>query len=158
MWKPNRYSVWLPHLPIEEAELNDELLRYLFFMNATHGTEAQPTAAGISAWSSALLFEEAVSRAVGADSAVYRPETLTRESVIEAAKGITFWDAKGLHGISNPAGGIPSPCFVIMTLTDGLWQRSFPQRPGELSCEDDNLVVLEATVGFEDAENIRSPE
>ena len=151
-------SVWLPHLPIEEAELNDELLRYLFFMNATHGTEAQPTAAGISAWSSALLFEEAVSRAVGADSAVYRPETLTRESVIEAAKGITFWDAKGLHGISNPAGGIPSPCFVIMTLTDGLWQRSFPQRPGELSCEDDNLVVLEATVGFEDAENIRSPE
>ncbi|HJM28145.1 MAG: ABC transporter substrate-binding protein [Acidimicrobiales bacterium] len=152
-------SIWLPHLPIEEAELNDELLRYLFFMNSTHGTEAKPTAAGIAAWSAALLFEEAVSRAVGTGSAAYRPESLTRQSVIEAAQGITFWDASGLHGISNPAEGIPSPCFVIMTLTDGLWERTFPQRPGELSCEDQNLVVLEATADFEAIEgNSQSPE
>ncbi len=152
-------SIWLPHLPIEEAELNDELLRYLFFMNLTHGTDAKPTAAGIAAWSSALLFEEAVSRAVGTGSAAYRPESLTRQSVIEAANSITFWDAAGLHGISNPAEGIPSPCFVIMTLNDGLWERTSPQRPGELNCEDENLAVLEATADLETIEgNSRSPE
>ncbi len=142
-------SVWLPHLPIEEAELNDELLRYLFYMNATHGAKANPSAAGIAAWSAALLFQEAVSRAVGTDSASYKPESLTRQSVIDAANGITFWDASGLHGISNPADGIPSPCFVIMTLIDGLWVRTFPERPGQLSCEDENLVTLEATADFE---------
>jgi len=152
-------SVWLPHLPIEEAELNDELLRYLFFMNLTHGPESRPTAAGIAAWSAALLFEESVSRSVGANSASYKPENLSQEGVLAAAQSITFWDARGLHGISNPADVIPSSCFVIMTLDDGLWEREFPSRPGELSCEDENLVELKATANLEEIEEeLESPE
>lgn len=152
-------SVWLPHLPIEEAELNDELLRYLFFMNLTHGPDSKPTAAGIAAWSAALLFEEAVSRSVGANSASYKPENLSQEGVLSAAQSITFWDARGLHGISNPADGIPSSCFVIMTLNDGLWEREFPLRPGELSCEDENLTELQATTNLEEVEDqLESPE
>ncbi|MBT95702.1 MAG: hypothetical protein CL431_07030 [Acidimicrobiaceae bacterium] len=152
-------SVWLPHLPIEEAELNDELLRYLFFMNVAHGSDSKPTAAGIAAWSAALLFEEAVSRSVGANSASYKPDNLSQESVIVAAESITFWDARGLHGISNPADAIPSSCFVIMTLDDGLWEREFPRRPGELSCEENNLVELKATTNLEQVEDeLKSPE
>jgi hypothetical protein len=152
-------SVWLPHLPIEEAELNDELLRYLFFMNVAHGSDSKPTAAGIAAWSAALLFEEAVSRSVGANSASYKPDNLSQEGVIAAAGSITFWDARGLHGISNPADAIPSSCFVIMTLDDGLWEREFPSRPGELSCEDSNLIELKATTNLEQVEDeLKSPE
>tara|TARA_Y100001970_G_scaffold76012_1_gene96401 strand:- start:53504 stop:54760 length:1257 start_codon:yes stop_codon:yes gene_type:complete len=152
-------SVWLPHLPIEEAELNDELLRYLFFMSVAHGSDSKPTAAGIAAWSAALLFEEAVSRSVGTNSASYKPETLSQEGVLVAAKSITFWDARGLHGISNPADVIPSSCFVIMTFDDGLWEREFPLRPGELSCEDESLVELKATTNLEEVEEeLESPE
>jgi hypothetical protein len=152
-------SVWLPHLPIEEAELNDELLRYLFFMSVAHGSDSKPTAAGIAAWSAALLFEEAVSRSVGTNSASYKPENLSQEGVLAAAQTITFWDARGLHGISNPADVIPSSCFVIMTLDDGLWEREFPPRPGELNCEDENLVELRATTNLEEVEEeLESPE
>ena len=152
-------SVWLPHLPIEEAELNDELLRYLFFMNLAHGADSKPTAAGIAAWSAALLFEEAVSRSVGTNSASYKPENLSQEGILAAAQSITFWDARGLHGISNPADAIPSSCFVIMSLDDGLWKREFPPRPGELSCEDENLVELKATTNLEEVEEeLESPE
>ena len=141
-------SVWLPYLPIEEAELSDELLRYLFYLLSTHGSEGVTSAAGVAAWSAGLLFEEAVSRAVGLDSAAYDPDSLTREAVIEAAKTINFWDANGLHGVSNPSEGIPSPCFVVITLQDGLWKRSYPSRPGELDCEDSNLVTLAALQGL----------
>ena len=151
-------SVWLPHLPIEEAELNDELLRYLFYLMSTHGTDGVPSAAGVAAWSAALLFEEAVSRSVGVDSAAYNPDNLTRSAVIEAAKTINFWDANGLHGISNPSEGIPSPCFMIATLTDGLWKRSYPERPGDLDCEESNLVTLEALRGLVPESDGENPE
>ena len=152
-------SVWLPHLPIEEAELSDELLRYLFYLLSTHGSEGITSAAGVAAWSAGLLFEEAVSRAVGLDSAAYDPDSLTREAVIEAAKTINFWDANGLHGVSNPSEGIPSPCFVIITLQDGLWKRSYPSRPGEMDCEDSNLVTLAALQGLTQEDSSReNPE
>ncbi|MCH1512130.1 MAG: ABC transporter substrate-binding protein [Acidimicrobiales bacterium] len=141
-------SVWLPHLPIEEAELDDELLRYLFYLISTHGTDGTPSAAGVGAWSAALLFQEAVSRAVGIDSAAYKPEALSMQAVIDAAKTINFWDANGLHGIANPSQGIPSPCFMVMTLSDGVWKRTYPERPGELDCEESNLITLEALRGL----------
>ena len=152
-------SVWLPYLPIEEAELSDELLRYLFYLLSTHGSEGVTSAAGVAAWSAGLLFEEAVSRAVGLDSAAYDPDSLTREAVIEAAKTINFWDANGLHGVSNPSEGIPSSCFVIITLQDGLWKRSYPSRPGEMDCEDSNLVTLAALQGLTQEDSSReNPE
>ena len=152
-------SVWLPYLPIEEAELSDELLRYLFYLLSTHGSEGVTSAAGVAAWSAGLLFEEAVSRAVGLDSAAYDPDSLTREAVIEAAKTINFWDANGLHGVSNPSEGIPSPCYVIVTLQEGVWKRSYPSRPGELDCEDSNLVTLAALQGLTEEDSSReNPE
>ncbi len=152
-------SVWLPYLPIEEAELSDELLRYLFYLLSTHGSEGVPSAAGVAAWSAGLLFQEAVSRAVGLDSAAYDPNSLTREAVIEAAKTINFWDANGLHGVSNPSEKIPSPCYVIVTLQDGVWKRSYPSRPGELDCEESNLVTLEALQGLTQEDSSReNPE
>jgi len=152
-------SVWLPYLPIEEAELSDELLRYLFYLLSTHGSAGVTSAAGVAAWSAGLLFEEAVSRAVGLDSAAYDPDSLTREAVIEAAKTINFWDANGLHGVSNPSEGIPSPCYVIVTLQEGVWKRSYPSRPGELDCEDSNLVTLAALQGLTEEDSSReNPE
>ena len=152
-------SVWLPYLPIEEAELSDELLRYLFYLLSTHGSEGLTSAAGVAAWSAGLLFEEAVSRAVGLDSAAYDPDSLTREAVIEAAKTINFWDANGLHGVSNPSEGIPSPCYVIVTLQEGVWKRSYPSRPGELDCEDSNLVTIAALQGLTQEDSSReNPE
>ena len=46
-----------------------------------------------------------------------------------------------------------------MTLDDGLWEREFPPRPGELNCEDENLVELRATTNLEEVEEeLESPE
>jgi hypothetical protein len=52
------------------------------------------------------------------------------------------------HGLANPAAGLASPCFVLLTLGDGVWNRTFPERRGEFDCAPENLVPLKVTGDF----------
>ncbi len=140
-------SVWLPTLPIEDLVANAELIEYLHYLQDLFGDDAHWSAMGIAAWSAGLLFQEAVNGAVGAGTAAYDPTSLTRASVVEAAKTITEWDAHGLQGVANPAERIPSPCFVVLTLSQGSWERTYPSRSGTQDCSEANLVELEVTAG-----------
>ena len=137
-------SVWLPTVPLEEQDTSTELTRYRFLL-ASHVPDAVPTSTGISAWASALLFEEAVNLAVSTGTADFDPNALTRSGVISAARSITTWDARGLHGPSNPGLGEPSSCVVLMTLTNGEWVRTFPDRRGGFNCNAENVVNLTIT-------------
>lgn len=141
-------SVWLPHRQLEEASDTFELSRYQFWLGSTHGLDTTATSTGIMAWASALLFEEAVGRATRSGTDEYDANNLTRAGVIEAASTITGWDARGLHGTADPANMTPSPCFVLLTFTDGAWQRTFPLRSGEFDCAPANLVELTITPGL----------
>lgn len=152
----NGVSVWLPTLPFEEPDVGSEVFNYLFWLgtaqseNASTGDQVSaPSETGLAAWASALLFEEAVNRAVGAGTSDYDPSVLTRDATIAAARTITNWDAKGLHGPTNPAEGVPSPCFVIMTLNDGAWERTYPAEVGEMDCSSANLFTVESSADLE---------
>ncbi len=131
----------LTTVPFEEADANFELTRYLFWLGRTD-PEAVPDTVGVRAWAAGLLFEEAVNRAVRAGTDDYDPSLLTRASVLDAADTIDAWDARGLHGVSNPAEGLPSPCFVVMQLSQGAWVRVHPFGRGAFDCDADNLVQL----------------
>lgn len=145
----NGVSVWLPTVPFEDAELNRELTRYLFWLGQIH-PDAVPTVAGVNAWAAGLLFQAAVDIAVGSGTPAYDPASITRASVIEAANTITEWDARGLHGPSNPAEGIPSACFVQLTLDADEWERVFPRGRNRFDCNPDNLVQLQFTEALGD--------
>ncbi len=131
----------LTTVPFEEADANFELTRYLFWLGRTD-PDAIPDTVGVRAWAAGLLFEEAVNRAVLAGTDDYDPSLLTRSSVLDAADTIDAWDARGLHGVSNPADGLPSPCFVLMQLSQGAWVRVHPFGRGAFDCDEDNLVQL----------------
>ena len=133
-------------LPFEEPGDNVELVRYVLFLREEVDEEAELELIGLSSWASALLFEEAVNRAMFASGG-----GLTRELVIEAAGTITEWDARGLHGPTNPAEGIPSPCFMLVSPTPSGWIRRHPTTQGTLDCDPDNLVQLveSATLGID---------
>ena len=152
-------SVWLPTLPLEELDTSTELTRYFFLLSGLDD-DAVPTSTGIAAWASALLFEEAVNIAVGTGTPDFDPNAITRDGVIAAADSITVWDARGLHGTANPALNIPSACFVLMTLTEGQWERTFPERRGELDCSADNLVnlTITSTLGSEQPTPTPAPD
>lgn len=146
----NGVTVWLPNLPLEELNESSELTRYVFWLQSVVPA-AQPTAAGVNAWAAALLFEESVRRATGEGTSRFEPGSLTRAGVVEAAAGITDWDANGIHGPTNPGIGEPSPCFVIMQVRRGSWERVHPARRGAMDCEPENLYTLQQTVELEAA-------
>ena len=124
-------------LPFEEPGDNVELLRYVLFLREEVDEEAELELIGLSSWASALLFEEAVNRAMFTSGG-----GLTRELVLQAAGTITDWDGRGLHGPTNPAEGIPSSCFMLVTPTPSGWIRRHPLTQGTMDCDADNLVEL----------------
>ncbi|WP_419850784.1 hypothetical protein [Candidatus Poriferisocius sp.] len=133
-------------LPFEEPGDNVELVRYVLFLREEVDEEAEVDLIGLSSWASALLFEEAVNRAMFSSGG-----GLSRELVIESARTITEWDGRGLHGPTNPAEGIPSPCFLLMSPTPSGWIRRHPATQGTMDCDSDNLVELveSATLGID---------
>ena len=133
-------------LPFEEPGDNVELVRYVLFLREEVDEEAEVDLIGLSSWASALLFEEAVNRAMFTSGG-----GLTRELVIESARTITEWDGRGLHGPTNPAEGIPSPCFMLVSPTPSGWIRRHPATQGTMDCDPDNLVELveSATLGVD---------
>ena len=139
-------NIWVSigMLPFEEPGDNVELVRYVLFLREEVDEEAELELIGLSSWASALLFEEAVNRAMFTSGG-----GLTRELVIDAAETITEWDGRGLHGPTNPAEGIPSPCFMLTSPTPSGWIRRHPTTQGTLDCDPDNLVELveSATLG-----------
>ncbi len=132
--------------PFEEPGDNVELVRYVLFLRETVDEEAEVDLVGLSSWASALLFEEAVNRAMFASGG-----GLSRDLVIDAARTITEWDGRGLHGPTNPAEGTPSPCFMLMSPTPSGWIRRHPATQGTMDCDPDNLVDLvdSATLGVD---------
>jgi len=140
--------------PFEEPGDNVELVRYVLFLRETVDEEAEVDLVGLSSWASALLFEEAVNRAMFASGG-----GLSRDLVIDAARTITEWDGRGLHGPTNPAEGTPSPCFMLMSPTPSGWIRRHPATQGTMDCDPDNLVDLvdSATLGV-DSTRLHSAE
>ena len=138
-------SVVLTTAPFEEAPRNPELREYLNWL-ATTQPDAVADAEGVNAWAAGRLFEAAVNAAVGGGTDDYDPGLLTREAVVAAAEGITFWTARGLHGLANPGERMPSPCFLIVTLVDGVWERTHPREKGTFDCDPGNLFELVETV------------
>ena len=124
-------------LPFEEPGDNVELVRYVLFLREEVDEDAEVDLIGLSSWASALLFEEAVNRAMFTSGG-----GLSRDLVIESARAITEWDGQGLHGTTNPAEGIPSPCFILMSPTPSGWIRRHPAVQGTMDCDPDNLVEL----------------
>ncbi|MDH3752836.1 MAG: ABC transporter substrate-binding protein [Acidimicrobiia bacterium] len=138
-------GVSLTNVPFEEADTAVELTLYEFWLGRAR-PDAVPDAVGLAAWSAGRLFEDAVNRATLEGTANYDPDRLTQAAVLDAAETITDWDANGLHGVSNPADDVPSPCFVALALVEGAWIRVHPFGRGEFDCEDGNVIELEATL------------
>jgi hypothetical protein len=144
-------SVVLTTVPFEEIERNPELAEYVEWLAETQ-PESIADADGVGAWAAGRLFEAAVNSAIGKGTDEYDPGLLTRQGVVLAAEGIKFWTARGLHGLANPGERKPSPCFLIVTLVDGVWARSHPIEEGTFDCAADNLFELVETIDLGEGE------
>lgn len=124
--------LWLPFLPFEESAENEELAAFLEAMPKDF-----PDSWSAGAWTAGRAFERAVNAIVEADG----PNAITRTSVLEAMRAITDFDNNGWYGTFDFADGSSiGPCFVLLQLTGGEYQRVHPTEAGTLDCSPENLV------------------
>jgi ABC-type branched-subunit amino acid transport system substrate-binding protein len=90
----------------------------------------------VSALVAALLFQDA------AEKAVANGGTLTRQSLFDALKQETKFDADGIIGPTDIANKQPSPCIVMTQIKDGKFVRTYPKKVGTFDCNKKNIVEM----------------
>jgi ABC-type branched-subunit amino acid transport system substrate-binding protein len=126
--------VWTIFLPFNETDANPELAD---FMSAIGDPFPASWAAG--AWATGVLFEEVINEIVAESG----PNGITRQAVLDRARGVTGFNANGMWGDTDFTTTLTqTDCFVIMQIQNGEFVRIFPEEPGTRSCDPANLTAL----------------
>jgi hypothetical protein len=88
----------------------------------------------LSSYLEALLFQDAVNKTIANGG------TLTRQSLLNTLKNDeTAFNPDGIGGTTNVSGHLTSPCFAIMEVVNGQWQRVYPTQADSFDCNAGNL-------------------
>ena len=127
---------WIPHSDFDSPNARGDLFLYRANL-ASVAPDAGWSEIGLQSWMAGRLFEAAYSRLIEIE-----PEAPTRAQLIQIAREIDFYNANGILSDSNPAGGVPSFCFVLMQVQNGRWQQVHPEPPRDKDCAESNLFEL----------------
>lgn len=106
----------LNHSIVEDAPNNPEAAAFAeWFSRVNPGADRDFFA--IQGWIAGSMFVHAL-RAAGAQP--------TRAKVLEHLQTYTAFDADGFIAPINPAGKVPTPCFMVVTIENGQWKRLEP--------------------------------
>jgi ABC-type branched-subunit amino acid transport system substrate-binding protein len=90
----------------------------------------------VSSWTAALLFEDAMTKATASGT------TLTRQSLFDALKNETKFDASGIVGPTDIANRQPPACIVMAQIKNGKFVRTYPSKVGTFDCNKKNLTEI----------------
>jgi hypothetical protein len=124
--------VWMQFLPFEEADTNEALKAYVDSVG-----EDKVDSFGAQAWQAGLAFQHVVNAIVEEGG----PNAVTRASLLDGLKNIEGFDAGGWSG-PNTLRGV-SDCFVLLQVKGGEFTRVFPEEPGTLECDPENVITVE---------------
>jgi ABC-type branched-subunit amino acid transport system substrate-binding protein len=94
----------------------------------------------ITAYIGALLFQDAVQKAVANGG------TLDRETLFTAIKNEHSFNAQGIIGATDVGMQQPSPCFALAQVQNGQWNRVYPAKAGTFDCSAANLTTIKMNV------------
>jgi ABC-type branched-subunit amino acid transport system substrate-binding protein len=89
----------------------------------------------MASWLAALLFQDAAKKAVASGS-------LSRQSLFDALKQETKFDASGIMGPTDVASHTQPHCIVMTQVRNGKLVRIFPKKPGTFDCNQKNLSEI----------------
>jgi hypothetical protein len=90
----------------------------------------------VASWLGALLFQNAVGKATANGG------TLNRQTLFDALKQESKFDAAGIMGATNVADHLQPTCIVMTQVKDGKLVRSFPKKAGTFNCSPKNVVEI----------------
>ena len=131
----------LSQLPWDEAEYSEGLSAYLKYIGGIENADAL----GANSFMAGIAFQETVEAVVAAEGA----NGLTRAAILDAMTS-TKSDFGGWIG--QPKGGKDvMPCWMVVQIQDGKWNRVYPTEPGTLECNADSRVVVRLDTAVEAA-------
>ena len=93
----------------------------------------------VSSWIAAILFQDAATKAAAKGA-------LTRKALIEALGNEHNFDANGITGPFDVGAHQPPLCYVMTTVKNGKWVRTYPKQVGKFDCNPKNLVTIKLDV------------
>jgi hypothetical protein len=123
--------VWIQSLPFEEAGENEALDAYVGAVG-----EDDVDTWGVQSWAAAIAFKQAVDGIVAESG----PNAITRAALLDALAGLEDFDGAGLTGARKLTEY--SPCYVMVQVRDGAFERVHPEEPGTFDCDEANLVTV----------------
>ncbi|HEX3924781.1 MAG TPA: ABC transporter substrate-binding protein [Streptosporangiaceae bacterium] len=96
---------------------------------------------GLNSFVMALLFQDAVNKAIANGG------TLNRQTLFTALNDEHSFDADGIIGPTDIGNRVASACSVLVQLQNGAWQRVDPVKPGTFDCNKDNLTTINLNTG-----------
>jgi hypothetical protein len=105
------------------------------FVRAMRHLGATPSVPALESYSASLLFEQAARQVVQASGT----NGLTRVRLLAAVGTVHTFNAGGILGATDVAARQPSGCYMLLTVKNGHFVRSFPTAAGQLDCGAQNL-------------------
>jgi hypothetical protein len=127
--------VSIQHLPFEERAENELLDAYLTI--AEEGGY-KTDSLGFQGFSAAVAMGDVIQAIVDEQG----PNAITRAAILEGLAGMHDYDGHGIVGPTDIGGRVPAGCTVLMQARGGEFVRVYPEEPGTLNCETDNLVQV----------------
>lgn len=126
--------VWLPFLPFEEADQNQELADFMAAIG-----DPFPPAWAAGSWAAGVLFEQIVNDVVAEGGL----NAVTRQAVLDRARNLNSFDVNGWWGPADFTSTEKArPCFVLLQVQNGNFERVYPEAKGTMDCNPDNVVTL----------------
>lgn len=104
--------VSLSHMPFEGAPSGSEIALYLQWLQQVK-PGAEPSSAGVYAWSAARLFVQ---------KAIALGGRLDRASLLDSVRQEHAWTSNGMHAASDVGRQLPTKCYVMMRLSGSAWK------------------------------------
>jgi Periplasmic binding protein len=107
------------------------------FMRAVRHVGANPSVPALESYSASLLFEQTARQVIQASG----DNGLTRVRLLGAVATIHAFNAGGILGATDIGARQPNGCFMLLTVKNGHFVRSYPTAPGQLDCGAQNLQM-----------------
>jgi hypothetical protein len=107
------------------------------FVRAMRHVGATPSVSALESYSASLLFEQAARQVIQAAGT----NGLTRVRLLGAVGTVHAFNAGGILGATDVAARQPNGCFMLLTVKNGHFVRSYPAAPGQLDCGPQNLQM-----------------
>jgi hypothetical protein len=107
------------------------------FVRAMRHVGAAPSVPALESYSASLLFEQTARQVIQASG----DNGLTRVRLLGAAGTIHAFNAGGILGVTDVGARQPTGCFMLLTVKNGHFVRSYPTAPGQLDCGAQNLKM-----------------